>query len=215
MDDFDDLIGGTPAPPRKKKLITSGANNGKDVGLSLDIGDVTAGVTVTWIANIFHMGVGTVRRKLANCPKLQNYKGGELYDLKIAVQYLVKPAVDISTFIKNMRPGDLPPMLQKDYWDAMLKRQRWEEEAGELWRTDQVLEVLGEAFKTVKMTIQLWPENLERVHGLSDQQRAALLQCTDGLLEDLNKALVEMPKLRATGNVRAEHDAEPIEGVLE
>src|SRR5690606_18686323 len=76
------------------------------------------------------------------------------YDLKQAASYLVPPKVDIVKWISKLRPTDLPAHLQTEFWDARLKRQKWEFAAGHLWRTEAVQDVLGETFRTIKETMQ-------------------------------------------------------------
>lgn len=190
----------SPGPGRPKGARSPEIERGTSDDVSLDISDVVAGVTVTWLATVFRMGTNTVKRKLADCPVLQKHKAANLYDLKVAVQYLVQPKVDVAEYIKSMNPRDLPPMLQRDFWDAQNKRIAFEEASGDLWRTEKVMEVLAEAFKLIKTNVQLWPDTIERVHGLTDDQRKALVECGDGLLRDIHSALVDMPNHRRTPN---------------
>ncbi len=177
---------------------------------SMDLSDVHAGVTVGWLANIFRMDRNTVKRRLAGCQPNGRRRKAPTYQLRQAAAYLVDPTTDISSWIKNLRPNDLPPLLQATYWDAALKRQKWERDAGDLWRTTEVLDTLGDAFQRMKNAILLWSEVIERENGLSAEQRKTLAQLTDDLQNDMHEALVQMPKERQTRNMSAELDEEKL-----
>lgn len=222
MDDLDDDIAdliGDPRPPAHSLAAQRGdvparsldslvRQNRMDRGddTSMLEADMHAGVTTGWLARVFGMDPSTVKKRLADCPPLQRRKAGYVYSLPQAAAYLVKPVFDVSEYLKTMRPSELPASLQKEYWDARLKRQRWEERAGELWRTDDVLDVLGEAFIAIKSSMQLWADNLERAVGLSDEQRRLLQGMVDGLQTELHAALVQMPKQRQTRSTASELD---------
>jgi hypothetical protein len=189
-----------------ERLTRSRREENMDEPPSMDMTDTFGGVTVGWLSKVFGMDPSTVKKRLADCPVMHRRKAGYVYDLKVASAYLVKPVFDVRKYLEGMKPAELPAQLQKDYWDALLKRQSWEERAGQLWRTEAVLEVLGEAFKTLKFTIQLWADQLEQTKGLSPDQRELLNKMTDRLQADLHARLVELPSKRQTMSVRGERD---------
>lgn len=157
---------------------------------------VTKGVTASWLAVAFAIPEPTVRYKLRNCPVKTNRVRGtkmqvKLYDLKTAARYLVAPAFSTKEYMRALKRGDLPAVLQQAVWDAMLKRQKWEENAGQLWRTEQIREVLGSTFQNLKFTLQLWAETVERQTELSDAQRAMIVEMVESLQGDLYEALVK------------------------
>lgn len=161
------------------------------------LGDIAKdGVTVSFLSQVFRMDMNKVKRLLANCPILETRHRGQtqsqhIYDLATAAEYLVKPTYDIDDMLSKIRPEDLPPKLSSAYWDAHLKRQKYEENAGDLWRTEKVREVLGTMFQTIKFTIQLWTETMDRQHGLSKEQRDTIIAMSDELQRDVFQHLVE------------------------
>lgn len=175
-----------------------------DPSAKLDISDVFAGVSVTWLAHAFQMDANTVKKKLAQCPELRRERTTRLYSLRQAAAYLVAPKVDIAQWIKTLNPKDLPPLLQDSYWSAALKRQSFEEKAGDLWRTHEVLEVLGELAKEIKTAVTLWGDNVQRVTGLNDKQMAVLTEQQDGLLSTIHRVMVEQPSKRQSYSALAE-----------
>lgn len=186
-DDFEDLPLDHPESPQ---VIT----------------DIHGGVTITFLAQVFGMAKHTVRKRLADLPPMRRTRNAPVYNFVQACSYLVEPKIDLKEYLKTIRPSELPPGLHKDFWDAMNKQQKWAEAAGDLWHTEDVMEVFGEVFKLIKTTCQLWVDNLERIKELTPQQRDALVRATDGLLDDVYRELVELPKQRKTVNVAAQVD---------
>ncbi|QPZ53262.1 terminase small subunit [Achromobacter phage vB_AchrS_AchV4] len=177
----------------------------------LDNDNVFAGVSATWLAKVFRMAPETVKKRLAECPPKSRRRNYSVYDLAQAAQYLVPPKVDVAAYIRGMRPNDLPPILQDSYWSAMRKRQEWQIKAGELWPTDDVLNVFGELAMTLKSSIQLWVENLDRVHGLTPEMRQQMTQQSDNLLMEMHQIMVETPAKKRTPSSISEFDALPEE----
>ena len=71
--------------------------------------------------------------------------------------------------------------------------------AGDLWHSSSVLEVLGETFKSIKTTTQLWVDTIdESKTPLSNDQREALIILVDKLMGDLHEALVGNARSNAT-----------------
>ena len=118
-------------------------NDGKPEKLDMDIDRVNKGVTISWLAQAFGLNPVTVKARLRKCPPMQRLRTGYLYDFRMAAPYLVKPVFDVKEYLKTMRPEELPTKLQEKYWSALMRRIKYEERAGMLWRTERVLTVLG------------------------------------------------------------------------
>lgn len=171
-----------------------------------NVEQVLGGVTASWLAQAFGMDVKDVKRKLAGCPALveghntgRGYQG-RLYELRVAASYLIKPKISASNFLAAVKKAELPATLQQSFWDAMLKRQKYEENAGDLWRTAKIREILGQTFQSMKFTIQLWVDTVERATGLTSEQRRILIEASDGLQGDLYAALVRQMDNGTTGS---------------
>lgn len=157
--------------------------------------DAYTGVSVSWLQQAFALTGYEVKKKLRGCPPLRYEANNRpIYDFKEAASYLVKPKLDMEEYLQTIKPSQLPPKLQTEHWSALLKRQKWEVAAGHLWRTEDVLEVFAEAFKTIKNQMQLWPEVLEREASLTIEQRARLIQLCDDLQQDIHGKLIEQAK---------------------
>tara|TARA_Y100000593_G_scaffold83521_2_gene157521 strand:- start:24108 stop:24791 length:684 start_codon:yes stop_codon:yes gene_type:complete len=179
-------------------------NRQSNSGSGLYADPLNRGVSVAWLAHVFRMDKQAVQRKLGNCPvKTQRRRGDKmtttLYDLATAAPFLVTPAFSTTEYMRAVRRGDLPPALQQAVWDALLKRQKWEENAGQLWRTSAIREVLGSTFQTIKFTMQLWVDTLEKTTEVTPAQRKALIEMVDALQSDLYDSLVRNMEENQTG----------------
>src|SRR5690625_2162059 len=200
-----------PKAPDDADLIGTGEPEEK---ISIDISEVYGGVSSNWLATMFGHDKNTIQKKLAkaNLEIVGRRNGGPLYRLADAAPYLVKPEVDLVEYVKGLRPHDLPPMLNDAYWSAMLKRQKWEENARDLWRSEDVLEVLGDLNFQVRNTVNLWVEDVDRLDALTPKQRQIINERADDLLQLFYNMLVELPTKRSTKPSVAEDGAMPSSG---
>lgn len=231
MDDVADVLGWDPTPKRRggrpPKAETVGARQAAErvqrqledltrarraerfsesgpTIKALHPSDVQHGVTVGWLADVFQMDPATVRKRIKDCPPIATRKVGHVYDLKQVAQYLVTPVFDAEKYLKNMKASELPTHLSDAYWSAMNKKQKWEENAGHLWRTESVMEVFGDVFQTIKFAMQLWPDNVERAQGLNPEQRTMLIAMGDAMQNEIHKKLLQMPLLKRTEPIASE-----------
>ena len=195
----DDLIGTPPVDHQSEEPTLDG----------LDLGLVAGGVSAAWLGHVFGHDKNTIKKKLARCPIAGKNRQTPLYLIKEAACWLVPPKVDVMTYIKGLRPVDLPPQLNDAYWSAMGKRQRVLLDAGELWQTPDVLSLFGEAMLLIKERATLFTDEVERVHGLSVEMRDQLVRMTDGLLHDVHEKLVTMPAKRRTPSTLIEYTESP------
>ncbi|MBT9159033.1 MAG: hypothetical protein DDT26_00282 [Dehalococcoidia bacterium] len=151
------------------------------------------GVPVTTLAEIFDLDPKEVNRRIVGrVNPVTSPSGARLkYRIREAAPFLVEQKIDIEEYIKALTPAKLPPALTDAFWKAMLSRQKFEENNGELWRTNRVLEVVSSAFKAVRLTIIMFGDTVSQQSELSDKQREVIQDLTDGLLSNLHRALVD------------------------
>jgi hypothetical protein len=157
-------------------------------------------VSQNFLARVLNMDAMTVNRRLRRV-KPVGYAGGEkqkrpLYDFKTALEHLLKPKMDIDTYMATLNPADMPNAINKTYWEAKRIKLKFEIEAGQAWATADVLEVLGRMAMTIKSHTQLWVENMRSM--LSDEQAAKLSAATDVFNNELHGMLVDEPNKRQT-----------------
>ncbi len=167
-------------------------------GGNADTGRVLGGVTVSWLAEVFRMDPSTVKKRLKDCPPVRSRKAGYLYDIAVASQYLVKPVFDVEAYIKGMKPSELPLHLQDQYWSALIKRQKWEEKAGNLWDTGRVIDVFSEFSIGIKSEIQMWVIGIDRKIGLDNSQKKELVDYCDRLQKNIYYKIQKMALMKNT-----------------
>lgn len=158
-------------------------------------GIIFEGCSLSQLAVIFDLDNREIARKIHGLPPCGERMGYPIYKLADAAAYLVPPNKrDIVDAIKRLRPADLPPSLTKEYWAAQKMRAEFEEEQGDLWRTGEVVELLGEVFKRMRMSILLMRDQVDRQTRLTDQQKDIIQTLGDGVLNELSQSLIEQFK---------------------
>lgn len=195
---------------REETYATGRKNNEFYKGPHMELDAVMKGVTIGWLAQAFGINHTQAKNKLRDCPPLYRRKEGFIYDLRVAVPYLIKPVFNIEDYLKNASVEDLPLRLQTEFWAAMNKRREYEEATGHLWRSEDVFEVLGEVFQLMKNTMQLWSSDVERQTGLTDVQRGIIRDGVDRLQDQIYEKLVSMvknPRTKSLRQIEAEAEA--------
>lgn len=157
---------------------------------------IHVGATIPQLAQIFGMAQKTVQsrvigRVMPARPKGQTEKDPLRYHLRDVAPLLCDPKVDIEAILRSMTPAKMPPLLQDAFWKGQKSRLEVEEKMGNLWSTEKVVQMFGEAFKPCRMSILMFKEEVEQQEELSASARALLDQMSDSLLESLHAGLVE------------------------
>lgn len=157
-------------------------------------------VGVSFLAKVLRLNAETVQRRLRTVTPVGHAGSSQnrpLYDFATVVPYLVKPKMDVRTYLRSLNPADMPTNISKVFWEAERIRNKTLLETGEAWPTEKVLEVMGQVFMMIKDRIPLITEGL-REEGLTDTQLEHLQASCDQFQKDLHEALVEMPAQQAT-----------------
>lgn len=149
------------------------------------------GVTVNDLCVLFRMDRRTLIPKLTSIKPCGTRAGRSVYQIRDVAPVLVKPAGSIEDYIRKMRPNELPPLLSKEYWNGQRAKLAYLESVKDVWRTDKVIEVFANAFKTVRMSLLLLPDALDRSAHMTDHQREEIKSALDGALEDIRVSLVD------------------------
>lgn len=148
------------------------------------------GLNLTQLAKLFRMDRRDVTPKLRDIPAAGTRGGYPIYFVHEVAPHLVKPIYDIEAYIMRMNHNDLPKHVSKEFWNGLRARQAYELENGDLWPTDKVLEVMGEVFKQLRMSMLLFGDTIERDTQFTDGQRKKLSAMVDGALNDLADGLI-------------------------
>ena len=155
------------------------------------------GCNLSELSKLFRMDHRNLVEKLHGVPPSGKRGKANTWRVHEVAPYLVRPIFDIEEYIKRMHPSELPKMLTKEFWAGQRSRQEYLLKAGDLWPTDQVVEVVGELFKLVKMSATLAADAVERQVELTPRQRTIVINIMDGMLRDLRQAIIEKFEDRA------------------
>jgi len=81
---------------------------------------------------------------------------------------------------------------EKDYWDAQLKRQKFMEQAGDLWRTEKLIDTLAGIFKHLRESIVVFLDSMEHESGLPVSQIEKTKAFGDALLQGMHDKLTSL-----------------------
>lgn len=175
-------------------------------GVTEEMTFLSRGVSIAFLATFFGMDKRHVAIKLAGVKVVgRGVSNHPLYDFKESILKLARPGPEqIAEYIKTMRPNDLPPMMQSEFWQGQLRRQKFMLEAGDLWKTSDVLDMLADVFKTVRVTSMLFADSVARETDLTPRQRTIISELADAMLDELRQKLIENKTFEAYRNQRAE-----------
>lgn len=189
--DFDDLIG---SPVDDDDALIEFPEDKLSFS-SKDLHKIAAGVSVQWLAKAFRMTRHNVGKRIVDLKPMGTGEYGQpLYDLPAAAQLLVEPIVDIKAYLKTAKPSELPENLRETVWNSKLKSQRWEEKAGHLWRTENVMSFFSEILADVRDRLQMIPDKVERLHGLTIENYRLIRHEIDEVQEELHGNILKMAK---------------------
>ncbi|WP_288959830.1 DUF1441 family protein [uncultured Sulfitobacter sp.] len=151
----------------------------------------TGAATQTQIAKMFGVDPKRMTALLRGLTEVDNRNGARVYDIAEAAQRIVKPGYVIEAYLKKMNHADLPPMLTTTFWDGQRKRQIFEENAGDLWRTADVIAAFAQALAAARMSLMLSRDTVERQTKLTEEQIDIITQIIDQTIIDLQETLVE------------------------
>ena len=143
------------------------------------------------LAALFKRDPKAMPRLLDGLAPTGERRGAKVYSIPEAAQRLVKPGYEIEEYLKRMHPSDIPALLLKEFWNGLRARQAFEENEGDLWRTAEMIAVFAEAAQTMRTSLLLVSDALEREQELTEGQRLAVEGLIDGAIQDMQKALVE------------------------
>jgi hypothetical protein len=151
----------------------------------------TGEATMAQLAQLFETDAKTLPKRLRGLRPAGVRNNTSTYKIREAAARIVKPGYAIEYYLRTMNHSELPPLLTKEYWNGQRARQIYEENAGDLWRTSQVVEGFAEAFKTLRMSLLLVADGVDRELELSEAQRKIIKRMIDGAIDDLREKMID------------------------
>jgi UDP:flavonoid glycosyltransferase YjiC (YdhE family) len=157
-------------------------------------GIIYQGASVNQLADLFRMKTPDVLRRLGDLKPIGvGRQNNPIYDVAQAAARLIRIPVTaemIDGYMRRVNARDLPPILNKIYWEGLMVRERYREQAGELWHTEDVARVASDAFQSLRMSVLLIPDALRDGTDLSERQFTMVQEILDKALEESRVRLV-------------------------
>lgn len=151
------------------------------------------GCTATELSKLFRMPLQTVRDSLKDIPPTSRRGARDLWRVDQVASLLIRDGeneVEQIERILKLKHTELPKQLSKEFWFAQTYKQKYDLAAGNLWKTEEVIEKAGDAFKTIRLSLQLMADTVDRNESLTEKQRQTILDLVDGTLNDMREKLI-------------------------
>jgi len=150
--------------------------------------------SINQLGEIFRMKTPDIARRLGDLqPVGVGRQNNPLYELREAARRLIPMPITpemIDSYMRRVNGRDLPPILNKLYWEGKLSRDRYLERANELWFTEDVNRVASESFQSLRMSIMLIPDVLREEGDFNERQFKVVQRIVDDALEAARVRLV-------------------------
>lgn len=143
------------------------------------------------IAKLFHTDAKTLPQRMRGIVSAGRRNGYKVYNIAEAASRLVKPGYEIEEFIRQMSPQEMPPLLQKEYWNGQKARLAFEKELGNLWPTEDVVELTAVQGQGIRQALILATDEIDREEGFTTGQRKAFRRIMDSAISEMGEKLKE------------------------
>lgn len=151
----------------------------------------TGEATMSQIAQLFQTDAKTLPQRLKGIIPAGKRNGYKVYNIREAAGRLVEPGYEIEEFIRQMSPQEMPPLLQKEFWNGQRARTAYEKEIGNLWPTADVVALFAVLEQGIRQTMLLLTDDIEREEGLTTGQRKVFRRITDQAITLFKEKLTE------------------------
>ena len=165
------------------------------------------GGTITDLAALFGIDRKEVRSRIGDIPPRSKRGNLDVWRVRDVAPRLVKMDDSMTDLVRRVlatHHTDLPKMLSKEFWYGQNQRLKYLQTVGELWDTSAVVELCGEVFKTLRLSLMLSADAVSRETDLTLKQRHIIETLMHAALEDVReKLVVRLNVLRQTSAGKA------------
>ena len=155
--------------------------------------EVLNGVPADWLRRAFHMSLAKCQARLKGLRVIGvTASGVPLYDLGHAAERLVRPKMDLAEHLQDITVDDLPEKLREPFWNSKLKQQRYEKNAGELWRTEAVIHLFGSVLKDAKERLRLVNTLAENTLSMTPEQLQGLRKIVNDVQGEIYNQIITL-----------------------
>ncbi len=155
-----------------------------------EFAELVRGASINQLGQLFDLDRRTVTDRLKDVQPSGRrntfpvYRIADVAEL-LVVGYLTKDKLSEAQKLKHA--GN-----EKDHWDAQLKRQKYLENMGDLWRTEKVISVFADVFKTFREAVVVFADEMEHESGLTNEQIDKVKGFCDALLVETRDKLLQL-----------------------
>lgn len=151
----------------------------------------TGMASIAQLAQLFETDRLSLPKRLKGLPPVARRGQVKLYNVREVAEKIVSPGYEVEEWIKQASPQEVNPHLLKEFWNGQNARTKFEREMGNLWETHQVVDAFAEVFSTIRMTLLLFADDVDREESLSDNQRQIIRRLTDALIVRVGESIQE------------------------
>lgn len=152
------------------------------------------GANITELGEMFKMDRKEVRNRIIDIPPIGQRQKIDVYRIRDVAPRLCKFDVtqtDLVSRVLATHHTDLPKMLSKEYWYGQNQRLAYLQKVGDLWDTATVVALASETFKTLRLSLMLASDAVERETGLEPRQREIIEEMMHNALNSAREKLIE------------------------
>jgi hypothetical protein len=150
------------------------------------------GATAAQLGQMFRVSGPIVRARLTRIRPCGKRDGFDIYAVADAATVLTRfDDEELVERVLRLHADELPKALSREFWNGQLAKLTFEERTGELWSSKTVIDLAGDVFKTMRLSLMLLADTLEREADLNPAQRLIIERLVDELLDALRRKLVD------------------------
>lgn len=165
------------------------------------------GATVTDLAALFGMDRKEVRARIGDIPPRAKRGNMDVWRVRDVASRLTKFDDSMTDMVRRVlatHHTDLPKMLSKEFWYGQNQRLKYMRDVGDLWDTAAVVALASEVFKTLRLSLMLASDAVERETGLTEKQREIIENLMHSALGNAReKLVVSLTSLRTHSSGKA------------
>lgn len=154
---------------------------------------IQQGANVTELAALFGLDRKNVRERLEGIAPIGRRVNNDVWRVRDVASRLINLGDDDAELVSTvlaMNHTQLPKMLSKEFWLGQSHRIKVLREIGDLWDTAAVVTLASEVFKTLRLSLSLASDSIERRTGLTVEQRELIDDLMTEALNDCREKLV-------------------------
>lgn len=153
--------------------------------------EIEYGMSAERLGVLFDLDKKTVKELLKEVEPDGERRGTPFWRISTAAAYLVTPMGDLENYLRRIKPSDLPPKFQKEFWTALNLRTKYYQARGDLWSTSRVYEVVSKILSIVRSTSRLFVDELESNTTLTTKHRDAIQKEMDRMMGLMREGIKE------------------------